>query len=75
MAASDHDLLIELNVKMDTLHGCFTDHLETSEKIHSRQCERLNILEQWKWKWAGAISLLVLILTFIGNVAARALVR
>ena len=72
--SDDHDLLTELNVKMDNLSEKLGTHLETSEKLHNRQCVRLDALEQWKWRWVGATAVLVFILTFIGNAAARMLV-
>ena len=58
--SDDHDLLTELNVKMDNLSEKLVTHLEASEKLHNRQCIRLDALEQWKWRWVGATAVLVL---------------
>ena len=60
MDPSDHDLLIELNVKMDALLKGFNGHEQ-----------RLTVLEEWKWKWAGAFGLLVLVVSILGNLVGQ----
>lgn len=56
----DHDILIRLDEKMDTV-----------VEWQREYAPRIAALEAWRWKWVGAMGVLVLLLTFIGNVAAR----
>ena len=64
---NDHDLLIELNVKMDVLTSQLATHVTSSERSHADHNNRIRVLEQWKWRWAGALALLV----FVWNLLSR----
>lgn len=68
---SDHDLLIELNVKMDLLSTQFAVHVVDDVKVRGGYELRLTSLEQWRWKWAGG----VMVAVFVWNVASYLFVR
>ena len=67
----DHDLLIRVDAKMDTLVQRLEEHIIQSGETHSDFRSRVNALEQWKWKWAGAISLGVFLVTISLNLVLR----
>ena len=63
--ANDHDLLVRLDEKFDALTTRMEEHCASSQRIHDRQCARLDILEAWKWKWVGAVTVLVVLVNVI----------
>ena len=71
---SERDLLIQLDAKLDGLLTQFAAHVAHEDGERAKMDGRVTRLEEWKWRWAGAVGILVIVLTFIGNLAARAFV-
>jgi len=72
---NDHDLLTELNVKLDVLTTQMLTHIKSAERLHSDQEIRIRMLEQWKWRWAGAVAVAVLIWNFASAVIANGVLK
>lgn len=60
---SDHDLLVRIDERMDTVLDWQQEHMQKCHAVHDKHEGRLEKLEEWKWKEAGALSLLVVLLT------------
>ena len=71
---TDHDLLVALNVKVDTLHVQLQEHRIHCEPLHARHDERLHRLEQWQGRAIGVLAAIMFLVTLAGNVLTRALV-
>ena len=70
---SDHDLLVELNVKVDILTLQLQEHRGHCEPLHTRHEERLTQLERWQGKAIGVIAAIMFVVTLAGNAIVRAL--
>ena len=76
----DHDLLIRIDEKMDSVIQWQEVHMAQCHQDHTRYEKDLSELKEWKWKVAGALCVLVFLLNFIGyqtliRTTARELVR
>ena len=64
MDESDHDLLVRIDERMDTVLAWQQAHMT---KCHQTHEGRLNKLEEWKYREAGALAVLVFLLQFAGE--------
>ena len=69
--SDDHDLLIRIHENVESIKQWVDQHDCTHKELRGD----IDLLKQWKWRWAGAIGILTILLTFVGNVAARIIVR
>mgnify|MGYP001599759955 FL=1 len=64
---SDHDVLIRLDVKMDSVLHWQEEHMARSHEVHKQQQRDLDNLKEWKYREAGALAVLVFVLQFVGE--------
>ena len=57
---SDHDILVRLDQKMDSVMLWQQEHRDACHTVHADHEERLRGLERWKWKEAGVLSIVLL---------------
>lgn len=65
--STDHDILIRLDEKVDTMLVWQKTHVGD----HRVQEKRVTQLEQWRWRWGGIAVVLIFLLTLAGNLAMR----
>ena len=67
MDASDHDLLVRIDERMDTVLAWQQEHMTKCHATHEKHDGRITKLEEWKWKEAGALVVLMVVLQVIGK--------
>ena len=67
MDASDHDLLIRIDEKMDAVQSWQQEHMTKCHTVHDKHDTRITKLEEWKYREAGALALLVFVVQAFGT--------
>ena len=66
----DHERLIRIDEKMDTVLLWEREHTEHCHTMHRQYEQDIKELQVWRWKWAGITAAVVFLLNIIGYQAA-----
>mgnify|MGYP001563709417 FL=1 len=63
----DHELLVRIDERMDTVIKWQTEHMAKCHIVHADHEGRLRGVESWKYKEAGALGVLTVLANWVWN--------